>query len=623
MTRASRLFQLAAASSLVALAAGGYATAQEAPRSILPPGFGTPAPSPSPTATPAPTPAPNAPSAPRPTSDPSGAVVQPIGPDTSEPSAPPPPPSIPQDVLAGLPSVEELESLSTDELDERLGLKPRIDIPEAVRRSTDRIGFLSAADGGLSSQSLANQDPALVRAVMNALDGPVVSRWGHILLRRALVSRLAAPGGMDPVTFAAYRVRALNSMGEYAAGRALAQSVDTAEWNQSFSNVALQSYLGVADILGACPATNVAGASGESVEWQMLAAICNAYEGETTRAQSDLNRMRRGDNVQPIDVLLAQRYAGAAGQGRRAFNIEWDDVDSVTPWRYALANALGEPIPDNLAESAPASYRASQAFMPNLSPDTRIGAASEAALRGVLSSSAMVDLYSEAFTMDEPDPAFSGPARQLRTAYVDPEPSARLAAIEAFWDGSSPAYDRLVTTAYAAGRMTPQEAFADRSGMLIASMLAAGLDRNALRWKGVVKEGSLGSALLSIADPAATSVSRSTIDSFIDDDGEGRASQFYLAGLAGLGRVDEGTLGDFSSRLNVDLTPRTRWSKVIEAAGRADNQAMVVLLAGLGMRGENWEAMTPRHLYSIVSALNAVGLSAEARMIAAEAVARA
>jgi len=40
------------------------------------------------------------------------------------------------------------------------------------------------------------------------------------------------------------------------------------------------------------------------------------------------------------------------------------------------------------------------------------------------------------------------------------------------------------------------------------------------------------------------------------------------------------------------------------------------------MQGSSWEQMTPRHLYHIVSALNRVGLAAEARMIAAEAVAR-
>jgi hypothetical protein len=41
------------------------------------------------------------------------------------------------------------------------------------------------------------------------------------------------------------------------------------------------------------------------------------------------------------------------------------------------------------------------------------------------------------------------------------------------------------------------------------------------------------------------------------------------------------------------------------------------------MQGSSWEKMTPRYLYNIVSALRQVGLEAEARMIAAEAVARA
>ena len=40
------------------------------------------------------------------------------------------------------------------------------------------------------------------------------------------------------------------------------------------------------------------------------------------------------------------------------------------------------------------------------------------------------------------------------------------------------------------------------------------------------------------------------------------------------------------------------------------------------MQGDGWDKMTPLYLYHIVSALNRVGLGAEARMIAAEAVAR-
>ena len=40
------------------------------------------------------------------------------------------------------------------------------------------------------------------------------------------------------------------------------------------------------------------------------------------------------------------------------------------------------------------------------------------------------------------------------------------------------------------------------------------------------------------------------------------------------------------------------------------------------MQGERWDQMTSVHLFHIVRALKQVGLDAEARMIAAEAVAR-
>ena len=48
----------------------------------------------------------------------------------------------------------------------------------------------------------------------------------------------------------------------------------------------------------------------------------------------------------------------------------------------------------------------------------------------------------------------------------------------------------------------------------------------------------------------------------------------------------------------------------------------LTLIEGLGMQGSGWDKMTARHLYHIVRALDQAGLNAEARMIAAEAVAR-
>ena len=113
------------------------------------------------------------------------------------------------------------------------------------------------------------------------------------------------------------------------------------------------------------------------------------------------------------------------------------------------------------------------------------------------------------------------------------------------------------------------------------------------------------------------------IDDFVgDDSGDKRKSQFLVAGLAGLGRLSQSDTGSYSADLKMGLGSATRWTRAIDQAAAVDNQALVVLLAGLGMQGSEWKQMTPRHLYHIVSALNRVGLNAEARMIAAEAVAR-
>ena len=91
---------------------------------------------------------------------------------------------------ARIPTLRELEAMSPDQLDELLGLKPKFDMPGAARRSMSRVGVLSATEGGLPSQSVARQPANLVRAALDGNKGVLVSRWGHILLRRALASRL-------------------------------------------------------------------------------------------------------------------------------------------------------------------------------------------------------------------------------------------------------------------------------------------------------------------------------------------------------------------------------------------------------------------------------------------------
>ncbi|MEE4154392.1 MAG: hypothetical protein V2I27_09570 [Erythrobacter sp.] len=598
---------------------------QSAPESLLPPGFDEPEPAPTPTSRPGATPV-EAP-ANRPVAAPSEPATAP--PAGAIPSAPAP--DVSAEELSRLPSLEELEELSTEELDALLGLKPKFDIPPAARRSLARVGLLAPSEGGLPARSFARQPRGLVRAILAGTDGVLVSRWGHILVRRALVSRLAAPRGMNPVSFVALRAGVLNRMGEYAAARALVQDVDTENWNDALGNEAIAAFIGAGDPVGACPYIRLRGLSREEREADprrvMLSAICNAYAGESARAVSQLDSALNNGIAPAIDILLARRYAGAAGRGQRGVAIEWDDVDELNPWRFALANAVGEPIPERLYDDAPPYFARAGAAMAMAPLGSRGEFAARAASEGILSSRALIDLYSTIYADEALNGALDDRARQLRTAYIANDPAQRVAAITALWEAfeGNEDYAGKVLTSYAAARIPPSSEFAEQAGGLIAAMLAAGLDRDAALWAEVVEEGSAAWALLALANPRGDEASLSAIDSFVDADesAEQRRSRFLVASLAGLGRIDGDALAAFEDRLDLGLDRQSRWSRMIARAAEVGNPAMVALLAGLGMQGDDWAQMTPLHLFRITAALTQVGLEAEARMIAAEAVARA
>lgn len=587
------------------------------PKSLLPPGFDNPTPTPSPTAAPAPRP--SAAPAPSQTATPS---VRPLpvltnGGGAAAAGAAP--------VPNNLPPVAELEKMDPDQLDELFGLKPKYDIPPGAQRALTKVGVIAMSEGGFPSHSLEGQPASLIRAAIAGTTGPLVSRWGHILLRRALASRLDAPQGMDPVEFAALRADLLNRMGEGAVARALVQDVDSANYNPQLAASAFNAYIETGDLVGICPVEQLKSDLLDTPHWQLMDAICAAFNGEGRRAESDLDKALSRGTAPKIDVLLAQRYAGAAGEGQKSVTIEWDRVDEMTPWVLSLSRALGIDIPDRLTPKRDSALFRNDVLFPATPLLRRVAAADAAARDGILSSAAMVDLYSDLWSNQEIGSDDKGDARQLREAYVADDPKARLSAIQSLWGGSTPDYGRQVLTAYAAARLPVDKNLTDDPAPIIASMLSAGLDRNAMRWTGLVSDGSQGWALLALAQPERQgTVPSSALDTYIGGDKSSgqRKSRFLLAGLAGLGRLDPGDVRSYSGRLGIDLNRQTPWSTAIDKAGQFQNPALVALLAGLGMQGSGWDKMTARHLFHIVHALDQAGLDAEARMIAAEAVAR-
>jgi hypothetical protein len=604
-----------------------WVLAQDDPESLLPPGFDRPAPK---TRTPAPAPAPAGEPAAgnrETAATPAAPAQQGVAGVSAGPAAPLAASAAPAPVK--LPPVEVLEKMSPEELDALLGIKPKYDIPQAARRSMEQVGILAEDEGGLPALSLAGQDVGLVRAAIAGNQGAMVSRWGHILVRRALASRLDAPAAMNPADFAALRAGLLLRMGEGAAARALVQDVDTGNFTPDLTQAALDAYIFTADLTGMCPAVTLQGAARKDPQWQVISSICTVFKGDTTVGTAQLDRQLYYGVMPRIDMLLAQKYAGAVGKARRAVKIDWADVQEMTPWRYALTIGVGLQPPAGLMSNAGPRYDYMAATAPMLGLEARAAAADKAAGAGILSSAAMVDLYSQIYAdQDNVEDEWSTRGTLLRDAYVGSDARARLTAMRQLWDGAADPgarFARQVLTAYAAARLPAGKDLSGDAGDIIASMLSAGLDRNALRWANLAKSGSPGWALLIVASPGINGqIDASALEKFQEGDRSesARKSAFLLAGLAGLGRVSPQTAGDFAATLGIDLNRQTRWTRLIDRSAQVDNAALVALLAGLGMQGDGWDKMTPVHLFHIVSSLRRVGLGAEARMIAAEAVAR-
>ncbi len=599
----------------LALAAGVVAAipaiGQDRPESILPPGFGD-----APEAAPARRPDSEA-AKPKPGSEAPTAT-------TAAPSA-----AMPSDIPADATQTADTTDETADDAETPVLL---VDIPPQARRSTRVVGLLGATDGDMGHAAFANVRGQYLAKVMRHLNAPIASRWASIVLRRALLSKAETPSDVNGADWAAERAWLLVRMGEATSARSLVQAVDVDQYTPDLYTFGMQAALASADPAALCPMTEGADRTNRETSWTLARAICSAFSGESSLASAQLDRARsrRGDTN--ADVLLAEKVVGAASNTRRAVTINWDEIRHIDTWRYGMATSTGLEIPERLLQSVDPRVRAWRAQAPLLSYTSRLPDADRAAAMGILSSAALVDFYGAA--NDETDPAEQGNKLfdLLRDSYAADGDDNRVDALGSVWSfeslGEWQKYARSIVTARAAARIAPSEDFADQAAQIISSMLSAGLDTQAMRWSGIVRDKGLDEAwgLLAVASPRATgTVSASQIKDFGSasaQDGELRARMLF-AGLAGLGRVPNGELQSMAESFSVPIGRQTKWSAALDEAVRLRSPGTVAVLCAVGLQARRWSDVPPDHLYRVVSALRHVGLEAEARMIAAEAISRA
>ncbi len=508
----------------------------------------------------------------------------------------------------------------------------RRDLPPEAQRSTAVVGIIDANGGDLGLTSFSGLKGQFLSQVMRKTNAPIASRWASIVLRRALLSQTATPIDVDGADWVAERAWLLLRMGEADAARMLVQAVDTDKYSPKMLQVAMQAALATGDPSGMCPIAE----SGEKIyaepSWPVARAMCHGLSGESAQGNAMIDRVRDKKRAGGIDVLLAEKVVGAGANTRRAVMIQWDNVNELTAWRFGLANATGVPIPPRLMSTVGPQVIGWQARSPLMVLEQRVTYAEQAAALGVFSAPALVDLYGAWFDATDPAERTGKPFEMLRGAYVAVNGAARLAALKSLWDAPKlngyARYGRLILTSQAAARLKPTSDLAKDSDRIIASMLSAGLDKSAARWAGVASgdaETIKAWGLLAVGAPqSAVEVTPGRIDDYKDAAGaEGeRRAQFLFAGIAGLGRIATDDINSLAEDFAVPVGRKTKWTETLKKAAKMNARASVALLCAAGLQSRDWSNIPPAHLFHIVSALRQVGMEAEARMIAAEALTR-
>jgi hypothetical protein len=507
---------------------------------------------------------------------------------------------------------------------------PPVEYPSWARRDFWTVGALEPADARLNSDAWGGASGVFLSTLMRRMQTPIASRWAHIALRDALLAKVRAPQGVNPVDWVGERTWLLLRMGEADAARMLVSDVDVDRFTPKMTQVAVQSALANSDPPALCPLEDNIKKYDAGV-LRLVQAMCASLAGEPDQASAMIDQARRFGRIGGVDLALAEKVVGAGGGGR-ASTIEWDPVDSLTAWRFGLATGTGMVPPDRLINAASPQLRAFQARAPLLTAQQRLTSAEIAAGLGVFSSQTMVDLYSAIYDSTDPGDLPDTDAWQLRQAFVGKDEDTRIASIRKILGGGKDTLTReaaRAAVARAATLITPDAKLAKDAPDLISAMLAGGYGDAATRWLPAVNsmddaDGDRCWAMLALAAPNIADVGTSRITSFIkrDTSQDHVRSALLVAGLAGLGRITTDTANSLNRRYDLGLGHVTSWTQMIDAAAGHGQGGTVLVLTGTGFQTPFFSQVPAAHLYHSVSALRRTGQDFTARMIAAEALSR-
>lgn len=472
---------------------------------------------------------------------------------------------------------------------------------------------------GLGQDVWSGADGRTVTALLRRLRTPLGSRYGHILLRRLLMTQAAPPNGADLAPFMAARAHALLRMGEVEAAAMLVNAIPVATYDRSLYTVATQVHLAGGDIGATCPMVERALLFSTDTQWPLLSALCSVLAGDDGGAAQSLDLARQEGHVNRFDLALTEAAVTAIAGGGRGGTISWPVGGLFTSFRIGVGFASGQNYPDWALIAAPSAVQAWLVRQASIDNETRFRLAWTAASIGVLSADEFVSLWAARGSgLDERARAYR-PEGLLITAANSASLDDRRRAMQRLWDLGRRPHSRLamlLVTSDAAARYPVRRDQAAYAPELLRSLLLGGRLSDVARWAPVLKAAggdafSKAWPMLFFAAPDTVRPTADLIDSWRDAQSGNDAKlrrQLLVAAMQGLG---------FATSQRALPAPADPLFGALENAARKHQRGSVVLLASQAL-APGWANLTPAALKAVVAALVQVGLARDARLIAAE-----
>jgi hypothetical protein len=501
----------------------------------------------------------------------------------------------------------------------------------SLRNPAAALGVLDPTTGGYGETLWSGSAGSFVTQVLNRMQAPIGSRFGQIMLRRALASRAVAPRGGDAVGFDTARAQMLLRMGEADLASRLVAQVPQASYNRRLYTVAGQSHLAAFNVPATCPLAARAIVFSQDPLWPLLSAICAALQGDEGGAALGLELARDSAKVNRFDLAIADRMVTAVTGGGRGGVVDWPAKGKFTTYRVAAIYLGGQVLPPAAIQSSNAAVQGWLAQSGAVDSQTRWQASWTAASMGVLNTDAWIGLWSSRGAEMTPAALAYAPEGYLMRANSG-KLDNRLKAMQHLWSLGKSDRGRLamyLLTSDAAARLPVMRPFDSAAPDLVRAMLMGGKFEAAQKWYQALSAHSSGSAqaaaleiwaaLEILDDRKAIAGSEDKLKAWINAqsaDNRERRGRLALGALRGLGAP---YAQDASVGVSVDETPGGKIFELLDAAAKRKARGEVIVLSAL-LLGDQPASVNGESLEQIVRALRSVGLEKEARLIAMEAV---